>query len=664
MRYGIVLAAAGLLGAQTGYLDYIAVERRLEELARQHPQRMKLEVIGASAAGKKLYAAQVGGPGPAVFVGANIVGWHNAGTQAALNLLERLLAGKDDKLLATRAFYIAPALNPDAHDAMFLAPRWRRSHNGAKSDKDRDGLEGEDGPNDLNNDGRITQIRIPDPAGDMLSDPDNPRLMIRADALKGQKGAYKVYTEGIDDDRDGQYSEDPPGGYRPDKNFAHGFADNDPESGPWPSSTPEAKAVMDYLLTRRNVALAVVYGPANNLLELPRGAGGAPTDVGQMRVRVPRQMAQMAGLDPEQEYTIDELWEMFKDQPMARQMNMTKEMLAQFLGGGPALRPDEEDLKYYGKLAEDYKKLLEKAGLDTRRAGRQSPAGGPQNWLYYQYGVMAIELDVWGVPRRKTEAPKPEQALTLERLEKMTAEEFLALGEEKITAFLKEIKAPPMVQPAMLLEGVKSGKMTPARMAAMVKQMGGGATPARAPVTGEQADLMAYIDQEAPGGFVAWTAVTLPDGRKAEVGGVDPFVEVAPPERLLGPALAAHTDMVLDLAGRLAQLSVASVEAQPLGRGVWKVKAVAANTGGLPTHSKQGQRTRNYVPVRLALELPKGGALVSGVPWVTSERLAGGAEALEGEWLVRAEKGERIGVTVASSNAGSDRKEIVLGGGK
>jgi hypothetical protein len=49
---------------------------------------------------------------------------------------------------------------------------------------------------------------------------------------------------------------------------------------------------------------------------------------------------------------------------------------------------------------------------------------------------------------------------------------------------------------------------------------------------------------------------------------------------------------------------------------------------------------------------------------VTSERLAGGADALQGEWLVRAEKGDRLAVTVTSSNAGSDRKEIVLGGGQ
>jgi len=674
LRYPCLLVAAlsaASLPAQSvpGYLDFAAAERKLEELAQQNPQKMKLEVIGASAGGRKIYAAQIALPGqvspaerPAVFVGANIVGCHNAATQAALNLLESLLA-KDDKLLATRTFYIAPMLNPDAHDAMFQNPRWLRMTNAAKLDKDRDGLEGEDGPNDLNKDGRITLVRIPDPAGDMLPDPADPRLMIRADPLKGQRGAYRVYVEGFDDDGDGQYNEDPPGGHRPDKNFAHGFAEGDPESAPWPSYTPEAKAIMDYLLAHRNIALAFVYGPANNLLDLPRGSGAA-VDIGQMKVTIPRQFAERFGLDPQQQYTVDEVWEMAKDQDFVRMANLTKEQLAQFLGGGPATRPESDDLKYFEKLAETYKPRLEKAGLDTRRSAKQSQAGGLANWLYYQYGVMAVELDIWGVPKKKAEPAKKDQALTLERLEKMSAEEFLALGAEQVAAFLKEIKAPPMVQPSMLIEGVKSGKMTPARMAAMVRQMGGGGPPPAAASASDQADLMAYIDKEAPSVFVPWTPVTLPDGAKAEVGGVDPFAEIAPPEKALAPALEAHTATVLESAEKLARLEITSTEEKELSRGVWRVTATAANLGFMPTHTRMGARTRSFLPVRLELELPAGASLVSGVRWVASERLEGATGTLKGEWLVRAKKGERLGLLVFSNNAGKDRKEIVLGGGK
>ena len=46
-----------------------------------------------------------------------------------------------------------------------------------------------------------------------------------------------------------------------------------------------------------------------------------------------------------------------------------------------------------------------------------------------------------------------------------------AYRNEMTGAFLKEVGAPDSVKPAMLFEGVKSGKMTPKQMAGMLKQM-------------------------------------------------------------------------------------------------------------------------------------------------------------------------------------------------
>jgi hypothetical protein len=664
---------AWALPAQTpGYQPFAEVEKRLAALAQANPQLVKRETMGRSAGGRGIYALEIAAPGPvdpsrrpAVFVGANIVGYHNAGTQAALALAETLVSGKDGKLLASRTFYIAPALNPDAMDGMFGAVRQRMSNNGAKLDRDRDGLVGEDGPDDLNQDGRITQMRIADPAGTYLPDPAGARLMIQADPLKGQRGLYLLVTEGADDDRDGQYNEDPPGGYRPDKNFAHAWNDADPESGVFPGAAPEARAVMDYLLKRRNVALALVYGPANNLLEMPRGAGAA-VDAGQMRVRPPQQFQQQFGLE-NREYTVDEIFELVKDTPLARQApgGLTREMLASFLGAGPATSPAPEDLRYYENLAADYRKNLDAAGLDGQRSGRQSQTGGLQNWLYYHYGVLAIELDVWGIPRRKAEPAKPGAAepLSMERLEKMSNDEFLALGEEKIAAWLKEVQAPPVATAPMLMEGVKSGKMTPARLAGMIRQAGAGGARTAGPgaaASADSADLLDYIDKNAPTAFTAWTPVTLPDGTKAEVGGPDPFVEIAPPEAELKKAAEAHANAVLQFAGRTAQVAIAAGEAKEIGGGVWRVSATAVNTGFLPTHTSHGARTRAWLPVRLEIGLPAGAALVSGNNRATSERLVAGRDALKGEWLVRAGRGAKITLELHSQNAGADRREVVL----
>ena len=89
--------------AVPGYLSFAAGERKLVELARQNSSWIQLTAMGNSAGGKALHLLTIAVPGkitpgarPAVFVGANIVGFHNAGTQAAVALIEKFVAGKDE----------------------------------------------------------------------------------------------------------------------------------------------------------------------------------------------------------------------------------------------------------------------------------------------------------------------------------------------------------------------------------------------------------------------------------------------------------------------------------------------------------------------------------------------------------------------------------------
>jgi hypothetical protein len=232
---------------------------------------------------------------------------------------------------------------------------------------------------------------------------------------------------------------------------------------------------------------------------------------------------------------------------------------------------DGDDIKFYQALADEYKKSLEKAGLDAKRPGKASPGGSLQNWLYYHFATFGIELDVWGLA-------KP----------------------------------------------------------------------------------MEFVDKSAKDAFVAWTAVTLAGGLKAEVGGLDPFVEIAPPAAELAKAADLHADLVMTSAEKLARVEVLSFEAKALGAGVWRVTAVAGNTGVWPTHTKQAVRAKTYLPVRLKLTLPPGAALVGGHDQVASERLAGGTGTLKGEWVVRTSAGARFAVEALSQNAGSDRKELTI----
>ncbi|HLE84093.1 MAG TPA: M14 family metallopeptidase [Thermoanaerobaculia bacterium] len=682
LALGALLAAAPAGAA--GYDDYhdlSEVEARLR--AWDARPEVDLVEIGRSAGGRPIWVLRLAGDAetppderPAVFVGANVTGYHNAGTEAALDLIATLLDGElpMPNMLAYRTWYVAPVLNPDAHDALFAPVRAKRSGNGGRLDRDRDGFEAEDGPDDLDGDGRITRMRIADPAGRWLPHPEEPRVMVQADAMKERAGAYRIVSEGRDDDGDGEYNEDPAGGVAPDRNFAHAFPHPEPEAGPWPSYAPETRAVMDFLLAHRNIAFAVVYGPANNLLAKPQSLGGGGGDLGTQEFTVPKEAAEFLGLDPEEQYTIDEVWDVAKDLAFVIQNNITKDQLAQFLGAGPATQVADEDMKVIDHLAKAYAERLEAAGLAKDRPGEQYGKGGLTPWLYYHYGVMALELDVWGVPKaKKAEEEKPaagEEPLTLERLRTMSAEEVVALGEETIQAFLDENEVPSQYNASMVISALESGQMTPERMAAMMESMGAaGGSAAAGEGKGKDEDdaetkrareVLAWVDANAPEAVAPWTEVTLPDGTRAEVGGLDPLIAVAPPRALLAPALEVHTATVLDAASKTARLEVLSLDVAPLGGGVVRVKAVAGNRGFLPTHTAMAKRAQTHTPIRLELVTGGGIELVTGYPAVTSERLEGSTGTLEGSWLVRAAPGATITVRVLSDNAGRDQESTTV----
>ncbi len=363
LSIGLSLGLASLSGMAAGpdYRNFETIEKQIQAFSQKHPDRVKVQVIGKSTGGDAIYFVQIAGAGkinpnkrPALFVGANIAGYHHAGSEAAMQLIETLATSKEKKvedLLANRTIYIAPVLNPDAHNALFATPRQLRAGVDGKLDRDLDGLIAEDGADDLDGNGIITQMRIKDPSGDMMIDPKDPRRMIKADISKGERGTHRVLIEGKDDDKDGIYNEDGVGGIHPDRNFPAGFPVADTNAGPWPGVISETKSIMDAVLAHKNIALAVVFGPANQLLSAPTGFE---------RITPP-------GATPAAE----------------------------------ANKLEADDLKTLAGLGDTYKKSLDQAGLDSKRSAKQTGKGSLANWLYFHYGVQTIELDVWGAPTTK-----------------------------------------------------------------------------------------------------------------------------------------------------------------------------------------------------------------------------------------------------------------------
>ncbi len=262
----LVLLAAAPASAQ--YLDHARLSTALTQLARQHADRTELVTIATSPGGRTVQALRVGATGrPALLVVAGADGPHLVGSSIALASAERLLAGARPGLLDSVTVWFVPRLNPDAAEAMFARLPTARTANGAPWDDDRDQAIDEDGVDDLDGNGVISQLRFRDPNGSLVADSADPRLMRRADEAKGEVGAWVVVDEGKDDDGDGRYNEDGPGGTDVNRNFSYEYPAHGREAGRYPFFAPEARGLAEFLVAHDEIAAVYVLGPQDNLMK-------------------------------------------------------------------------------------------------------------------------------------------------------------------------------------------------------------------------------------------------------------------------------------------------------------------------------------------------------------------------------------------------------------
>jgi len=139
--------------------------------------------------------------------------------------------------------------------------------NARNTDNDRDGSLHEDPYEDLNNDRMITRMRIESPKGAYIESPKDPRVLVLADAAKGEIGKYRVLSEGIDNDKDGLFNEDGDGGVNFNRNFTFGYKNFQSETGEHAVSEAESMAVADFLYDAFNVHTVLSFSLNNNLSE-------------------------------------------------------------------------------------------------------------------------------------------------------------------------------------------------------------------------------------------------------------------------------------------------------------------------------------------------------------------------------------------------------------
>lgn len=245
------------------------VRTRLDQLARSFQGRAQVIEYGRTLSGISLLALECLPAGEPVdsLPECVIIGGVDPRRVYSVEFVLRFaesVAAHSESYKGFRWLFI-PSVAPEHYQSVGRALA-ARNGNLRPVDEDRDGFTDEDDSEDLNGDGFITSMRVLDPAGEWTTDPDDERVMVRKPVRRDPKAmGWRVFPEGMDDDRDGRWNEDGLGGVKFDRNFPAGFGWFKPESGAEPLSELESRYLAEFLLTRKHAALAFVIGSDDNL---------------------------------------------------------------------------------------------------------------------------------------------------------------------------------------------------------------------------------------------------------------------------------------------------------------------------------------------------------------------------------------------------------------
>jgi murein tripeptide amidase MpaA len=255
----------------------------LQEWSTQHPDLLQVSTIGKSYEGRPIWLMTLTNRStgadlekPAVWIDANIHATEITGTTSALYITHQLLTsyGTDPQVtrqLYQAVYYIVPRINPDgAAWAMAANPRYVRSGVRPYPWEEKDeGLFVQD----INGDGKILQMRLPDPHGDWKISPLDPRLMEKR--LPNENGGiyYRLFSEGMLEDYDGYVIKiaRPQEGLDFNRNFPFQWrSENEQDgAGPYPASEPETRALAEFIVSHPNINFAITFHTSSRVILRP-----------------------------------------------------------------------------------------------------------------------------------------------------------------------------------------------------------------------------------------------------------------------------------------------------------------------------------------------------------------------------------------------------------
>jgi murein tripeptide amidase MpaA len=277
----------------TDYCNFKHLLDWLQRAADRHPTWMKLGSLGETPEGRDIPLAVLGrrdtgdpNDRPAMWVDANLHASELTGSAAALFLIAHVLEGTTsaDKvhngLFERATLYVAPRLNPDGAEWCLDTGRFVRSVRRRFPDRSPDehnppGFE----PKDIDGDGEILQMRVPDPNGAWrISDLDERLLVPRKpwDQPSNDAGPFfSLYPEGVFDEAAWSSVQRPLEKDRFNldfnRNFPYGWQPPHQQkgAGEYPTSEPEVRAAVDFVSQRTNICTALTLHTFSGVLLRP-----------------------------------------------------------------------------------------------------------------------------------------------------------------------------------------------------------------------------------------------------------------------------------------------------------------------------------------------------------------------------------------------------------
>lgn len=262
------------------YHTYDAMTAHLHALAKAYPKLCTLTSIAKSFRGRDVWFMTITNPdtGPALekpgfYIDAQIHAEEHATSATALYACWYLLSkyGEDEevtRLVDQQVFYILPRINPDGAEYAMTAPYHAWCGNG-RFLPGEDRLEGLI-PQDINNDGYIVQMRVPDPKGEWKKDDIDPAIMVQREP--GEEGGdyYRLYPEGMIRNYNGvhvdiEMQEDG----NMNRNFPTNWTPQEYGAGAYPFSEPETAGIRDVILNHPNIAGMCAYHTHGGIILRP-----------------------------------------------------------------------------------------------------------------------------------------------------------------------------------------------------------------------------------------------------------------------------------------------------------------------------------------------------------------------------------------------------------